>query len=94
MNGDSSEVYLWHEVCCLTTCVYVLVAQSCLILCNPMDTKSPLSMEFSRQEHNVGCHSFLQGIFPTERSNTGLELQAVSLPSKPQGKPDNIINAK
>ena len=29
----------------------VLVAQSCLILCDPMDCRAPLSMGFSRQEY-------------------------------------------
>ena len=34
--------------------------------------QDPLSIEFSRQEHWVGCYSFLQGIFPTQGSNLGL----------------------
>ena len=34
--------------------------------------QAPLSMELSRQEHWVGCHSLLQGIFPTQGSNLGL----------------------
>ena len=35
----------------------------------------------------VGCHSLLQGIFPTQGSNPGLPtLQADSLPSEPPGK--------
>ena len=33
--------------------------------------QAPLSMEFSRQEY-WNCHSLLQGIFPTQRSNPGL----------------------
>ena len=31
--------------------------------------QAPLSMEFSRKEYWVGCHSLLQGIFSTQRSN-------------------------
>ena len=27
--------------------------------------QAPLSMGFSRQEYEVGCHALLQGIFPT-----------------------------
>ena len=54
----------------------VLAAQSCLTLCNPMNCSlpncSPLSMEFSRQNTGVGCHSLLQSIFPTQGSNLGL----------------------
>ena len=34
--------------------------------------QSPLSMEFSRQEYGVGCHSLLQGIFPAQISNLSL----------------------
>ena len=33
--------------------------------------QAPLSMEFSRQEYGVVCHFLLQGIFPSQRSNTG-----------------------
>ena len=34
--------------------------------------QAPLSMGFSRQEYGVGCHSLLQGIFPTQGLNPGL----------------------
>ena len=36
----------------------------------------------------VGCHAFLQGIFPTQRLNPGL-LQVDSFLSEPPGKPKN-----
>ena len=44
------------------------------------------------QNTGVGSRSLLQGIFPTQGSNPGLEprspaLQAVSLPDEPPGKP-------
>ena len=49
--------------------------------------QAPLSMGFSSQEYS---HSLLQGIFPTQGSNSGLPaLQADSLPSEPPGKPSN-----
>ena len=36
----------------------------------------------------MGCHSVLQGIFPTQGLNLGLlHWQADSLPSEPPGKP-------
>ena len=42
----------------------------------------------------MGCHSLLQGIFPTQRSNLGLlhllHWQADSLPLAPPGKPINL----
>ena len=42
------------------------------------------------QNTGVGSYSLLQGIIPTQGSNPGLpQLQAVSLPAEPQGKPRN-----
>ena len=46
------------------------------------------------QNTGVGSRSLLQGIFPTQGSNPGLQLrspslQADSLPAEPQGKPKN-----
>ena len=57
--------------------VKVLVTQSCPTLCDPTEcspplppnNEAPLSMEFSRQEYWSGCHSLLQGIFPTQGLN-------------------------
>ena len=34
--------------------------------------QAPLSMGFSRQEYCMGCHSFLQEIFPSQGSNLQL----------------------
>ena len=31
--------------------------------------QAPLSMGFSRQEYQVGCHALLQGIFLTQESH-------------------------
>ena len=49
----------------------MLVTQSCLTLCDPMDCNPPgsLSMDFSRQDTGVHSHSLLQGIFQTQGSN-------------------------
>ena len=67
----------------------VLVAESCLTLCDPMDCslQAPLSMEFSRQEHWSG----LPFPFPGNLPDLGIkpmftELQVDSLPSEPRGK--------
>ena len=46
----------------------VLVPQSCPTLCDPADCPRP----FPGRNSGVGCHSLLQGIFPTQRSNPGL----------------------
>ena len=43
--------------------------------------QAPLSMGFPRQEYWSGCHFLLQGIFPTQGSNSCLlDWQADSLP--------------
>ena len=45
-----------------------LVAKSCPTLVTPWTIAcwSPLYMEFSRQEYEVGCHFLLQGILPRD----------------------------
>ena len=52
----------------------VLVAQSYLTLCDPMDCspQAPLSTGFSRQEYWSGLPFPSLGIFPTQGSNPGL----------------------
>ena len=56
--------------------------------------QAPLSMGFSRQDTGLGCHSPLQGIFPTQKSNPGLlHWQADSLPLAPPGKPYRVLCA-
>ena len=48
--------------------------QLCLTLCNPMDCSLPGSLcpwNSPGQNTGVGCHSLLQGIFPTQGSNPG-----------------------
>ena len=65
--------------------IVVLVAQSCLTLCKPIDlaVQAPLSMGFSRQEY----WSRLLFTSPRDRPNLGSEsespaLKADSLPSE------------
>ena len=53
-----------------------LVAQSCRTLCDPMDCSLPGSSvhgDSPGKNTEVGCHSLLQGIFPTQESNPGLQ---------------------
>ena len=47
----------------------VLVTQSCPTLHNPMDTRLLCSWDSPGKNTRVGCHSLLQGIFPTQGSN-------------------------
>ena len=68
-----------------------LVAQSCLTLCNRMDCSSPGSLaqgDSPGKNTGVGCHTFLQGVFPTQGWNPGLlRCRRVLLPSEPPGQP-------
>ena len=53
----------------------VLLAQSCLTLCNSMDCSPPGSSVhgiFQAKNTGAGCHFLLQGIFPTQGLNLGL----------------------
>ena len=55
--------------------VLCLVVQSCQTLCNPMDYSPPGSSNYGDspgKESGVGCHTLLQGIFPTQGLNPGL----------------------
>ena len=54
--------------------VKVLVAQSCLTLCDPIDCSHQLLCPWDSPGKNteVDCHSPLQGIFQTQRLNPGL----------------------
>ena len=67
--------------------------QSCLPLCNPMncgppDSSVPLEFHDSPGKNiGLGCHTLLQGIFPTQRALLHLlHWQADSLPLVPPGK--------
>ena len=67
------------------------VAQSCLILGNSLDCRVHRIPQASEQ---VGSHSLLHEIFPTQGSNPGLPhcspiLQADSLPAEPPEKSKN-----
>ena len=69
-----------------------LVAQWCLTLSSPMDHNPPCSSVHGilQASTGVGCHFFLQGIFPIQRSNLHLfsllHWQEDSLPLAPPGK--------
>ena len=55
----------------------VLAAQSCLTICDPMDSSPPRLLcpwNSAGKDAGVGNHSLLQGIFPTQGSKPGLLL--------------------
>ena len=52
-----------------------MCTQSCMTLCDPMDCSLPGSSvhgDCPGKNTGVGCHTFLQGIFPTQGWNSGL----------------------
>ena len=63
---------------CVRACVCVCVCVSCLVisnLCDPMGCSLPGSSVHRILQAKIskwGCHSLLQGIFPTQRLNPGL----------------------
>ena len=75
-----------------------LVAQSCPTLCDPMDCSQPGSSahgDSPGRNTEVGFHSFLQGIFPTQGSNPGLPhcrqiLYQLSHKESPRNLWDNV----
>ena len=63
---------LWAQICA----VLCLVAQSYPTLCNPIDSSPPGSSvrgDSPGKNTGVGCHALLQGIFPTQGWNPGLQ---------------------
>ena len=55
--------------------IEVSISQSRLTLCNPVNCKPTILLcpwDFPGKKTGVGCHSFLQGIFPTQGLNLGL----------------------
>ena len=77
----------WIEL--LDYIVLCLVAQSCLTLCDPMDSSPPGSSvhgDSLGKNTGVGCHVLLQGIFPTQGQIQVFCIAGNSLLSEPPGK--------
>ena len=76
---------------CVFWCVCVcLCAQRCPTLCEPLDCSPPGSSVLwisLGKNTGVGCHFFLQGIFPIQGSNLSLALQVDSFPLSYRGSP-------
>ena len=96
MSYIQISIYLFHtftptscRYChvCVCVCVCVLVAQSCPILCDPMDvqpTRLLCPWNFPCKDTGVGCHTPLQKIFPIQGTKPGLlHWQVDSLSSQP-----------
>ena len=79
---------------------FAVLAFSRSVLSNSLQTpwtiahQAPLSMGFLRQGYwsGLGCHFCLQGIFPTQGSNSSglLQWQVGSLPLSPLGSPTHV----
>ena len=76
MAWTAGHVWSWRDGAgCERSGVSVLVAQSCLILCDPMDFSPPGSSVHVISQARIlggGCYYLLQRIFPTQGSNLGL----------------------
>ena len=57
----------------MLVCAHVFSCVRLLVTPWTVAHQAPPSMEFSRQEYWSGCHFLLQGIFPIQRSNLGLQ---------------------
>ena len=80
--------------CIILACLCAKSLQLCPIFCNPMDYSPPGSTvhaDSPGKNTGVGCHSLLQGIFPTRGSNPYLlcllHWQSGYLPLVRTGKP-------
>ena len=73
--------------------IMMLVAQSCQTPCDLMDCSSPGSFVHGILQERIlgwGCHSLLQGIFPTQGSNPGfLHCRWILYHLSYQGSPTN-----
>ena len=77
-----------------------LVTKSCLTLCGsyrPSPARLPCQWDSPGKNTGLGCHFLLQGIVPSQQSNSGLlhcrrlpALQPDSLPIEPPGKPSYV----
>ena len=70
-----------------------LIAKMCQTLATPFTVAryAPLSMGFPSKNTGVGCHFLLQGIFPTQGSNSSPVLAGRFFTTEPPGKPFLII---
>ena len=75
-DGAEGVREIWRKMplCSFAKAGVVVQSLSHVWLCGPMDCSPPGSSVhgISQQEHWSGCHSLLQGIFPTQGSNLGL----------------------
>ena len=74
-SSPKFHIYLHHVQKYCGFLNLFLVTQSCPTFCDPMDCSpqgSSVRGDSPGKNTRVGCHAFLQGIFPTQGSNPGL----------------------
>ena len=74
-DREEELVHIYDFLVLNTYACLCSVAQSCLILCDPMDGSplgSPGHDDSPDKNTGVSCHFLLQGIFPTHGSNPGI----------------------
>ena len=85
------QMLIWTKHCsvgiCMCVCMHVCWLLSHVQLFATLWTVAPLSMSSPGKNSGVGCHSPLQGIFPTQGSNPGLLHCRWTLPLSHQGSP-------
>ena len=74
--------------------VKVLVTQSCLTLCDPMDCSPPGPWNSSGKNTGAGCHFLLPGIFPTQGLTPGLLHCGQTLLTKAPGNSILVLGHK
>ena len=80
-----------YECVCVSECGCVLVTQSCLTLCDPMDCSLLYPGNSPSKNIGVSCHSLLKGIFPTQGSNLGLlHCRQILYRLSHQGRPTSL----
>ena len=89
-HKESDTTKVTQHVACVRVCVYRYVL-SHVLFCGPMNPHGSFVLGiFQAWElgNGMGCHFFLQGMFPTQGSNLRLLLwQVGSFPLAPPGKP-------
>ena len=74
-NERRKECSSNSDMLLVNVCMLCLVTPLCPALCDPMDCSPPGSSihgDSPGKNTGVGCHSFVQGIFPTWESNLRL----------------------
>ena len=93
MEYENGVPEMQQMVC---VCMCVLVAQSCLTLCDSVDYRlsgsSVPGIPQARMLTRVGCHFLLQRIFPTQGWNPGLlNCKQILYHLSHQGSPNEVI---